>query len=92
MPRQKPLLTADALSDLHKAKQQIVDAALGRVPEPLVLATAIAATRLARREATSREVLPERVVELVRETLKALAQQKWKPDTALLLKRRLGEP
>ena len=28
MPRQKPLLTADALSDLHKAKQQIVDARL----------------------------------------------------------------
>jgi hypothetical protein len=86
----KPLLSAEALNNLHKAKRQIVDAAHGKVPEHLVLATAVAAVRLARKEAVLTEVLSERVVELVRESLKALAQQKWKPETALLLKKHLG--
>ena len=88
----KPLLNAAAMNDLHKAKRQIMDAAHGKVPEQLMLATAIAAVRLARREASPAEVLSERVVELVRKTLKDLAQQKWKPDTALLLQNRQGEP
>jgi hypothetical protein len=88
LSNRKPLLTARGLADLQNAKQQIVDAAAGKVPEGLVLATALAAVRLARREATPQEVLSERVVELVRQSLKALAQQKGKPETALLLQKR----
>jgi hypothetical protein len=89
--KQQPLLSAEAMGGLHKAKRQIMDAAQARVPERLLLATATAAVLLARKEATPREVLSARVVELVRESLKALAQQRWKPDTALLLKKRQGE-
>ena len=89
--QRKPILTAQALDGLVNAKQQILDAVAGRVPEHLVLATAEAAVRLARREATLTEVLPERVVALVRHSLRALAQQKWKPDTALVLHQRRKE-
>jgi len=90
--QRKPLLNLAAMKDLSEAKRQILDAAHGRVPEPLLLATALAAVRLSRREAALADVLSERVVELVRESLKAIAQQKWKPDTALMLHKRRGEP
>jgi len=81
----KPLLTAQAINELQNAKRQIMAGAVGRVPEPLLLATAQAAVRLARGQARPSDVLSERVVALVRRSLKALAQQKWTPDTALSL-------
>jgi hypothetical protein len=83
--QRKPILTAQAVGDLHRAKRQIMAAVVGKVPEPLALATMQAALRLACDEAEPAEVLSERVLELVRQTLMSLAQQKWKPDTALLL-------
>src|SRR5262245_52651191 len=89
--KRQPLLTAQVISNLHKAKRQIVDAAHGRVPEHLVIATMDAVERLGRQEDPDK-VLPEQVLALVRASLKALAQQKWKPETALLLQKRLGEP
>src|SRR5262249_29832321 len=85
--QRKPILTAEALNGLNHAKQEILDATVGTVPEPLVRLTVVAAGRLARRHA-AREVLSERVLELVQASLLSLAQQKWKLDTALLLKRR----
>jgi hypothetical protein len=90
LPR-KPLLTAEALNDLQHAKRELMNAAVGKMPEQLVLVTAAAAVRLARREATPREVLSARIVELVRQTMKAMAREKWKPDTALLLQKRRKE-
>jgi hypothetical protein len=89
--QRKPILTAQGVKDLHQVRQQIIDAAVGKVPDRLLVATAVAAVRLARNEATPREVLSERVVELVQQSLKALAQRKWNPDTALMLHKRLGE-
>jgi hypothetical protein len=83
----KPILTAQALDDLPKAKRQILDTVASRLSERLVLATAVAAVRLAHRDAALPAVLSERVAELVRATLMDLAQQKWKPDTALKLQR-----
>jgi hypothetical protein len=61
------------------------------MPDGLVLATVAAAVRLARREATPAEILSERALELVRESLQAIAQRKWKPETALLLRKSLAE-
>src|SRR5262245_13517219 len=92
-PRQrKPILNLQDIHDLRKAKQQIMDAVVGKVPDQLALATVQAAVRLARREAAPHEVLSERVLALVRQSLMALRQQKWKVDTALLLlRKRLGE-
>jgi hypothetical protein len=87
----KPILSARAVQDLQKVKEQFADGVPGKVPERLVLATLDAAVRLARNEATAPEVLSERVLELVRESLMALAQQKWKPDTALVLQKRARE-
>jgi hypothetical protein len=89
--KRKPLLAPEAMNELYQSKQQIRDAVLGKLPERLVRATVGTAVRLARREAKPEEVLSERVVELVRERLKALARERWKPDTALLLHRGLGE-
>jgi|SRR6516165_3790558 hypothetical protein len=88
--QRKPIVADQAIKDLRRAKLEIIDAALGKLPEQMVLATATAAVRLARRQASPQEVLSERVIHLVRATLKDLAQHKWKPDTALLLKRRLS--
>jgi hypothetical protein len=79
----KPILSARAVQDLQKVKEQFADGVTGKVPERLVLAALDAAVRLARPE-----VLSERVHEFVRESLMALAQQKWKPDTALVLQKR----
>ena len=87
-PHQRPVLTAEALQGLQQAKEQIVDAAAGKLPEQLVLATVESVVRLGRREAALGKVLPARVAALVRTTLKALAQQPWKPDTALRLRKR----
>ena len=86
--QRQPVLTAEALQGLQQAKEQIVHAAAGKLPEQLVLATVESVVRLARREAVPGKVLPERVAALVRSTLKALAQQPWKPDTALRLRKR----
>lgn len=85
--QREPILTAQALDGLLRDKQHLLAAAAGQVPEQLVLATAAAAVRLARREAAPAEVLSERVVTLVRHSLRAIAQKKWKPDTALVLHR-----
>jgi len=62
-----------------------------KVPERLLEATAGAAVRLSQREAVPADGLSEHVLELVKETLKALNRQSGKPDTALWLCRRLGE-
>jgi hypothetical protein len=83
----KPLLPVQALDGLQQAKPQILEAVAGRVSEQLVLVTALAAVRLAKREVAPEAVLSERVLELVRDSLRALARGKWKPDTALKLKR-----
>src|SRR5262245_13531111 len=83
----KPVLSLRALGGLRAAKQEIMDAAVGKMPQGLMLATVAAVVHLARRAAVAEEVLSERVLELVRESLKCLAQQKWKLDTALLLKK-----
>jgi len=85
------MVTAQAVGELRQAKQQIMASVTGRVPGCLALATVQAAVRLARREAAPAEVLSERVVELVRQSLAALAQTKWKLDTALLLQQRRKE-
>jgi hypothetical protein len=87
-----PLLSPQALHGLQQAKQQIIDAAVGRIPEPLVEATAEAAVRVARKEAVPAEIMSERALELARETLRGLAHEKWKPDTALKLRKILGKP
>ena len=84
LPR-KPILAERAIDGLMHAKQQILDAVGGKVPERLMRATTLAAVRLARQEVAPADVLSERVVQLVGESLLALAQRKWKPDTALLL-------
>ena len=89
--KRKPLLTARALNGLQDAKQQILEAVAGKVSERLVLATVGSAVRLARREAAPAEVLSKRVCELVQDALVALAQRHWKPDTALVLQKRLGK-
>ena len=86
----KPILTAQALGKLRQAKEQILDATAGRVPERLVLATVSVSLGLAREEAVADTILPARVAELVRASLAALAQHKWKPDTALKLERPQG--
>lgn len=93
-PSRRPLVTAAGLCDLQSAKQQLVDAAAGKMRERLVRATVAAAIQLARKEAAPADVLPRRVLVLVRQSLKALSQQPWKADTALLLKKRLdgGDP
>jgi hypothetical protein len=90
--QRKPILTDQAIKELRRAKLEIIDAVLDKVPERLVLTTARAAVKLARCRARPQEVLSERVVHLVRATLKDLAQKTWKPETALLLKKRLCEP
>src|SRR5262249_29033687 len=91
--QRKSLLNDQAMRDLRHAKRQIMDAIVGKVPDQLALATVQAAVRLARREAAPREVLSKRVLALVRQSLMALRQQKWKVDTALLLlNRHIGEP
>jgi len=87
----QPILAAGAFNDLQKAKREILEAVVGKVPDSLLLATALAAVRLARRQAAPGEVLSDRVLDLVRESLKGLSQPNWKPETALLLKKRLGE-
>jgi hypothetical protein len=84
-PSRKPILSHEALAALPGALQQICDAASGNVPERLALATLAAAARLARREAVPAAVLSAPVLHLVRHSLKALAQGKWNPATALLL-------
>jgi hypothetical protein len=81
-----PILCTQRLDGLCSAAgQQILDAAAGKMPERLVFSTAAAAVRLAQRQAVPAEMMPERVLELVRATLKSLAQQSWKLDTVLLL-------
>jgi hypothetical protein len=90
-PRQ-PLLSPQALQGLRHAKQQIMDAAVGRIPERLVDATAEAAVCVARRKTVPAAVMPERALELAREILRGLAREKWKPDTALKLHKHLGKP
>ena len=89
--KRQPLLTAERIADLRHAKQQLVTAAAGKVPERLVLAAAVAAVRVARRQTLPAELVSERVVELARETLKSLALQPWKPGTVLLLKGHHGD-
>src|SRR5262249_47461363 len=84
MSKPKPILNARSLDCLR-------DAVGGKVPERLLLTTVGVAVRLARSKAISAEVLPERILELVRQTLKALPRQPGKPDTALWLHRRLEE-
>src|SRR5262249_15412446 len=85
---QKPLMTSAGLRELLQAKQQILDAVAGTLPERLVQDTVLVVRRLARREATTAEVLSDRVCALVRESLKSLRQRTWKPDTALRLRDR----
>jgi hypothetical protein len=80
-------LSAQALQGLHQAKHQIIDAAVGRLPERLVEATAEAAIRLAHRQHVPAELMSERALELAREILHGLAQEKWKPETALKLQK-----
>ena len=84
MSNPKPILNARSLDGLR-------DAVGGKVPERLLLTTVSVAVRLARSKATPAEVLPERILELVRQTLKALPRHLGKPDTALWLHSRLGE-
>jgi len=84
-PTNRPLLQATALAGLRDAKQQIVDAAAGRVAERLVRTTAVAAVRLALSQAVPVQMASPRALELMRETLKGLARQPWKPDTVVQL-------
>lgn len=84
MANRKPILNARSLDGLR-------DAVAGKVPEGLLMTTVGLAVRLARNEAAPAEVLPERILELVRQTLKGLPRHQGKPDTALWLHRRLGE-
>jgi hypothetical protein len=84
--QRRPILTDRALDDLKNVKQQILDAADGRISERLVLATAVAAVRSAQGESRPATMFSARVAELVQDTLLALAQKKWKPDTALKLR------
>ena len=83
----RPLLCLHALKELRHAKQQLMDAAAGKVREGLVRGTVAAAVHMARQE----EALPQRIVELVRDSLKSIAQNKWKLDTALFLQNRNEE-
>jgi len=91
-PRHRqPLLSAETLQGLQQAKQQIVDAAVGRIPDRLVEATAEAAVQVALRETVPAAVMSERALELARAILRGLAQDKWKPETALKLHKRLSK-
>jgi hypothetical protein len=87
----RPILTPHAIKQLHQVRQQILDAAASKLPERLVMVTAATAVRLARGEEVAAESMSERVIELARETLNQLAQQPWKPDTVLLLRKQSGE-
>jgi hypothetical protein len=88
MPQnRRPLLSPQAIHGLEHAKQQILDAAVGRIPEPLVQATTRVAVQLAQSESLPTEGT-EKALHLAREILQCLAREKWKPDTALKLKRR----
>jgi hypothetical protein len=62
----------------------------GKVPEQLVLATVAACVRLARRGAAPEEAQSERIVAMVGESMKSLAQESRKPNTTLLLHKLLG--
>jgi len=86
----KSLITADRLRDLLSAKEQVIQAVAGKVPERLVMATAAVAVLQAEAEGAAADRLPERILQLVRASLNALAQHPWKADTALLLEKRLG--
>jgi len=88
MPRTpQPLLSPQALQSLQHAKQQILDAAVGRIPERLVEATTRVAVRPMQTQSPVTEDT-ERALELARDILRCLAREKWKPDTALELGRR----
>jgi hypothetical protein len=86
--KRQPIVGVRSFNDLLKCRKRIVDAAAGIVPEALIVSTVDAVVRLARNEVAPTEVLPERTVWLVRESLLALAQRKWKPDTVLKLVKR----
>ena len=87
----KPILTAQAVDRLQQAKAQILDGVAGRLSERLVLATARMALCLVKREAAPEEVVPEQILDLVRDSLRILAQGKWRPDTALKLQEPASE-
>jgi hypothetical protein len=85
--RKQPILDVAAMARLAEARQQILEATADRIPERLLWETVAVALELVQHEAIE-TVLPERVAKLVRASLAALAQQKWKPDTALRLRGR----
>ena len=84
--RPKSVMPAAALENLGAVRQQILDAAAGRMPERLVQVTMALAVRAARDDTGLTEALPDGVGDLVRDMLLDLAQQKWKPDTVLKLR------
>jgi len=84
----EPILSLEAIAALQNARLQILDAVAGKVPKRLTRTTVGAAVRLARREATPEQVLSGPVLYLVLHSLMTLSQDKWKPSTALLLRKR----
>lgn len=83
------LLAADAFEKLHKSRQQVLDAATGKLPERLLAETVATVMCLTRKQRMPG--LSKKVFRLVRQSLKAIARKQWKPETALLLGRRTGE-
>jgi len=83
----RPVLSPQAIQGLQQAKQQILAAVMGRLPDRLVLATAEAAGRLARGEQVPAKLMSGDALELARDILQGLARGNWKPETALKLQK-----
>lgn len=79
------ILPAEGFHALQGAKRNIQDAAVGKLPEQLVLTAVRAALRCAQvEERTLTAVVSKNVAALVREALKGLEREpEWKPDTVL---------
>ena len=88
-PNRRVLMPVEGIQELLDHKERVQEEALGKVPDGLAQSTVLSVMRLARSEAPG-QVLSARVRELVRQTLHAAARQHWKPDTALILRKRLG--
>lgn len=86
------VLPAEGFRDLQGARKQIQDAAVGKLPEHLVLAAVTAAVRCAGEGRALSEALPPNVAALVRETLKGLGRgPERKPDTVLKMAKSIGQ-
>jgi hypothetical protein len=91
MTNRQVLMPAEGIQELLGQREPIQQEAQGKVPDGLAQAAVMSVMRLARNERPAR-VLSPRVLQLVRCMLRRLSQEHGKPDTALFLRKRIGEP